>query len=121
MRIRKVKIGIKDTSAALDEFINTAKAMERGEKVTKKRGVYFTSIDALRKVLTPQRLGLLHVIREAKPSSLHEVARLANRNIKNVFDDIRYLAQVGFVELKEADNKVSARVNYDKIFLEIAV
>jgi predicted transcriptional regulator len=46
---------------------------------------------------------------------------LSHRNIKNVSDDVRYLAQVGLVDLRESEKKVSARVSYDKILLEIAV
>jgi predicted transcriptional regulator len=52
---------------------------------------------------------------------IHELARLAHRNIKNVSDDVRYLAQVGLVDLREGKKKVSARVSYDRILLEIAV
>lgn len=60
-------------------------------------------------------------IREGRPASLHELARLAQRNIKNVSEDVKYLAQVGLIELEDSANRVSARVNYDKILLEIAV
>ena len=49
------------------------------------------------------------------------LAKLAQRNIKNISDDVKYLAQVGLIELKDSANKTSARVNYDKIMLEIAV
>ncbi len=121
MRVKTVRIGIKDMQTALDDFVRTAEAIERGEKVKKRTGVYFTSMEAFRKVLTVQRMSLLHLIREAKPASLHELARLARRNIKNVSDDVRYLAQVGLVELKGSEKKISALVNYDKILLEIAV
>jgi hypothetical protein len=36
---------------------------------------------------------------------------LAHRNIKNVSEDVRYLAWVGLVDLREAEKKVSARVS----------
>jgi predicted transcriptional regulator len=121
MRVKRVRIGIRDLKSALDDFVRTAQAVERGEKVKKRTGVYFTSMEAFRKVLTVQRMNLLHLIREAKPASLHELARLARRNIKNVSDDVRYLAQVGLVELKGSEKKIIALVNYDKILLEIAV
>ncbi len=121
MRVKKVRIGIKSVETAMQDFVGTAEAIERGETVRKEAGVYFTSLDAFRKVLTPRRMGLLRLIREKKPSSLHDLARLSRRNIKNVFDDVKYLAQVGLIDIREADKKVSARVNYDKILLEIAV
>jgi len=122
MKAKMVKIGIRSVESAMGDFVKTAEAIKRGEeKVKKESGVYFTSLEAFRKALTPQRLGLLRLIRVSAPASLHELARLAHRNIKNVSDDVRYLAQVGLVDLREAERKVSARVSYDKILLEIAV
>lgn len=121
MRIKRVRIGIKDMTRAMDDFVRTAHAVEHGEKIKKTAGVYFTSLEAFRKVLTVRRMNLLHLIREAKPASLHELARLAQRNIKNVSDDVKYLAQVGLVEVKDSEKKILALVNYDKILLEIAV
>jgi predicted transcriptional regulator len=121
MKIKKVKIGIRSAESAMEDFVKTAEALKRGETVKNESGVYFTSLEAFRKALTPQRLGLLRLIRETAPASLHELARLAHRNIKNVSDDVRYLAQVGLVDLREGEKKVSARVSYDKILLEIAV
>jgi predicted transcriptional regulator len=121
MRVKRVRIGIRDMKSTLDDFVRTAQAVERGEKVRKTTGVYFTSMEAFRKVLTAQRMNLLRLIREEKPASLHELARLARRNIKNVSDDVKYLAQVGLVEVKNSGKKIIALVNYDKILLEIAV
>lgn len=121
MKAKKVKIGIRSVKSAMDDFVKTAEVVKRGEKVKKESGVCFTSLEAFRKALTPQRLGLLRLIRDTAPASLHELARLAHRNIKNVSEDVRYLAQVGLVDLREAEKKVSARVSYDKILLEIAV
>ena len=60
-------------------------------------------------------------VESAMDDFVKELARLAHRYIKNVSDDVRYLAQVGLVDLREADKKVSARVRCDKILLEIAV
>ena len=121
MKVKKVRFGIKSISIAMDDFVRTAEAVQKGERKRKDPGVYFTSLEAFRKALTPQRMNLLRLIRKGNPASLHELARLAQRNIKNVSDDVKYLAQVGLIELKDAANKTSARVNYDKIMLEIAV
>jgi len=121
MRVKRVRIGIKDMNSFMDDFVRTAQAIKRGEKVKKSRGIYFTSLEAFRKVLTVQRMSLLRLIREEKPASLHQLARLSRRNIKNVSDDVKYLSQVGLIELNESGKKISALVNYDKILLEIAV
>lgn len=121
MKVKKIKIGIKDLKAVLDDFVGTGKAIERGEKVKKETGVYFTSFEAFRKALTPKRLELLHIIKIKKPSSINELARLAKRDIKNVADDVKYLEQMGLIETKETARKTTPIITYDRIALEIAV
>ncbi len=121
MKVRKVKIGIKDLRTALDEFVNAGEAIERGEKVKKETGVYFTSLEAFRKAVTPKRLELLHIIKTKKPESINELARMAKRDIKNVVDDVKYLEQIGLIEKKKKARKTAPVVEYDKIELEIAV
>jgi len=121
MKVKRIKIGIKDLKTILDDFVKTGEAIQRGEKVKKERGVYFTSFEAFRKVLTPKRLELLHIIKTKKPSSINELARLAKRDIKNVAQDVKYLEQMGLIETKGTARKIKPFITYDKIALEIAV
>ena len=121
MRVRKIKIGIKDVETTLNEFVKTGEAIERGEKVKKETGIYFTNLEAFRKCLTPKRLELLHIIKTKRPSSINELARLAKRDLKNVADDVKYLEKIGLIEKKVTKRKIAPVINYDKIALEIAV
>lgn len=122
MRAKKVKIGIKSVDEMLDDFVATGESIEWGESVKEQpHGVYFTNLDAFRKALTQKRLELLHIIRIEKPESLHQLARLVHRDIKNVSVDVRYLAQIGLVELKEKGKNIYPTVDYEKIELDIAV
>jgi predicted transcriptional regulator len=123
MRIKKIKIGIKNLKSMLDDFVKTGEAIERGEKLKPVKGpeVYFTSFEALRKVLTPKRLELLHIIKMKKPSSINELARMAKRDLKNVSDDVKYLEQVGLIERKKTANRTAPIVTYDKLSFEMAV
>lgn len=121
MKVRKIKIGIKDLNTALMEFAQKAEAIERGEKVKKHEGVYFTSFEVFRKAFTPKRLELLHTIKAMQPSSIHELARMAKRDVKNVAEDVKYLEQIGLIEKKENKRKTAPVITYDRIALEIAV
>jgi predicted transcriptional regulator len=105
MKVKKIKIGIKNVKTALNDFVRTGEAIEQGKKVKKEAGVYFTSLEAFRKALTPKRLELLHIIKTRKPSSINELARFAKRDIKNVADDLKYLGQIGLIEREETDRK----------------
>src|SRR4030043_421631 len=102
MKVKRIKIGIKDVKTALDDFVKTGEAIEQGKRVKKEAGVYFTSLEAFRKALTPKRLELLHIIKAKKPASINELARMAHRDIKNISDDLKYLEQIGLIERDES-------------------
>ena len=124
MKIRKVRVGIKDFKTALNEFVEIGKAVEEGKPVKKEKGVYFTSIEAFRKAITPKRLALLKAIKTEKPSSVRQLSKIAERDVKNVSTDIKFLEQVGLVDIKrndEAEKEITPSVSYDKILFEIAV
>ena len=121
MKVKRVKIGIKSVKEVLEGFAKTAEAIERGEKVKKETGVYFTSLEAFRKALTPKRFELLHIIKTKKPHSINHLARLAKRDVTNVADDLKYLEQVGLVEKQEHDREIRPFIKYDRIDLQIAV
>jgi len=121
MKTKKIKIGFKDIGAALDDFVETGEALTRGEEVREEAGVYFTNIEAFRKAITPRRLKLLNVIKTSRPGSINELASMARRNIKNVSEDMRLLAQVGLLEIREVQNRLAPEVDYDEIDVRIAV
>jgi len=100
------------------------KKLKRGEKVKKESGIYFENLEAFRRALTQRRLEMLHVIKEKHPSSVYKLAKMLDRDIKNVNMDLEYLSEVGFVEIKRSKEKrerVIPEVNYDVIDLQVAV
>ena len=60
---RTLTIKIKPVEEALGGFRETFKALESGRRVKRREGVYFTSIEAARNLLTPNRLAVLRAIR----------------------------------------------------------
>lgn len=124
MRVKKIKIEIKSTIQTLEEAKETMGKIIKGEKTKKVEGLYFEDLESMRKVLTPKRLELLHKIKESNPSSLYELAKQLNRDLKNVIQDLAYLEKLGLVKLKktlEGRGKTVPLVGYDKILLEITV
>lgn len=121
MKVMNVKIGIKSLDQGLADFVDTANRIQKDLPVKKRDGVYFTSIEAFRKALTPKRLELLQLIRKEKPESIRSLARVSGRDIKNVTNDVQYLARLGLLELNETGKNIETVVNYEKILLEIAV
>ena len=121
MKTKTITIGIRDLRTALDGFVTAGQALARGETVREETGIYFTSLEAFRKAVTPRRMELLHLIKSVRPGSINELARLAGRNIKNVAGDVKYLAQIGLIETESVGRCSAPRVGYDQIDLRIAV
>ena len=126
MKVKNVTIGIKSIEEVLNKTKDVMERLERGEKVKKRKpGIYFESLNVMRKAITHERLKILKVIKEKHPASIYELAKLLNRNLKNVSDDVHYLAELGLIELEKGKSngreKTMPVVNYEKILLEIAV
>jgi len=74
------------------------------------------------KILTPERIRLLHTIREKKPASISELARILNRSQSNVSNDVKYLEGIGLVELKGIKDPVFHKqptVDYDAVHITV--
>ncbi|MEK6527796.1 MAG: ArsR family transcriptional regulator [Nitrospirota bacterium] len=124
MKNRNIKISIKSQEQLFKEVKEVFKKLERGEKVKKHEGISFGNLEAMKKVLTEERLRILKTIKKDHPQSIYALAKMLHRDIKNTFDDVQFLAKMGFIELKKAKEgreKTTPIVTYDKILLEIPV
>ncbi len=73
------------------------------------------------KILTRERLRLLQIIREKRPESISELARMLKRKESNVHNDLTFLEGIGLLELKEGKNHVKKVpvVDYDALHITV--
>lgn len=124
MKVKNIKLGMRTVDSAFKDWAETFEKVRKGKKVDRRRGVYFTGLEAIRKVLTEKRLELLHIIKEQEPDSVYELSKIVKRDIKNVNDDLLVLKDIGLVSVfkaRKGRERSIPRVNYDKIQLEIGV
>jgi predicted transcriptional regulator len=124
MKIKKIAIGIKGLKESLEDFATAWKKIEAGQEVKKQEGLYFESIDTIRAILTNKRLLILKTIKEKEPNSIYELAKILGRDLKNINQDLKLLADVGLVFLEKTDKdkkRVVPHVDFSKILLEIPV
>jgi len=123
---KTLTIQIKSAGDALAGFRKTFKDVAGGRRPKKREGVYFTSIEAARTLLTPNRLALLRAVRSRRPGSMYELAKILDRDLKNVQDDLRLLETYGLVRMADATRPTNRRVRvpralFDEIELRIAI
>ncbi|MEK7341830.1 MAG: hypothetical protein AABZ69_06395 [Candidatus Binatota bacterium] len=122
MKVKKLKIGIRSTDDVLREAAETMKSVAAGKKVKPKgHRLFFTSPEALRQFLTPKRLELIRLIRKRQPGSINELAAIARRDFKRVYEDIQSLAQAGLVDLANNKGRKKTPRVADELHLEIVV
>lgn len=124
MKVKDIKIAVKSKEELFDEVKDVWEKLGKGMKVKKHEGISFENLEAMRKLLTEERIRILKTIKKNHPQSIYELAKLLGRDTKNVSVDVYCLAELGLIELrktKEGREKVMPLVNYDKILLEIPV
>ena len=125
IKSKELKLYIEDMEEFKKKIKSELKEIDMGRsKRLKEDSISFQSLDQLRKFLTPKRLELLRIIRHKKPRSMYELAKLVGRTPENVNTDIKFLKELGFVEVtnvKEIRKKLVPEVSYDKMTLEIEV
>ncbi len=80
MKVKNVTIGIKSVKGILSEAGDVMERLERGERVSKKRpGIYFDTLETMRKAITEERVRIIKVVRERQPASIYELAKMLHR------------------------------------------
>ena len=123
MALKTIRVRIKSVDDALADAIGVMRAIQAKKRVKKRRAEYFESLEAVRAALTEKRLALLRLIRERKPESVAELARIAKRDFKAIYRDVEVLRELGLIKVADTRRGVSSRLssNATEIVLRIAV
>ncbi len=77
------------------------------------------STEALIRLLTPDNRSLLRMIRDAKPQSVAELARLTNRSEPNLLRTLGKLEAFGLIEMQTIDRRRVPTTSIGMLRLEI--
>jgi predicted transcriptional regulator len=106
---------------SLKELEMEMRAVARGEK-SAPRDAALPSVEsagALLRLLTPENRSLLRAIRDSKPQSVAELARITNRAEPNLLRTLGKLEAFGFLEMRTVARRKVPTAMVDKLHLEI--
>lgn len=87
--------------------------------------IYFNSLSDFRKVFTTERMRLLSVVRKSRPNSLYALAKLLNKDFKNVQTDAKLLESFGLLSLERFDvgarQSLKPRTQLKKLEMAMAI
>ena len=118
MRLKHIEILVmsdKQYSKHLNDIVKS------GKKSTNK--IVLSKYEDLIKILTKERIRMLRIIHSEKPKSISELAKLLNRDRRNVLADLNYLEGFGLVEIEETEKeKIYTKipiVNFDELLVRL--
>jgi len=83
------------------------------------RRLSFETTDQLAHVFTPRAINLLQAIAQEEPRSIREAARLVDRDIKQVSENLGRLEEYGVVEFLSEGRAKRPVVPYDEIDIRL--
>lgn len=123
MKAKNIKI--KTLDEGLCDFKKAFQKAQKGKKAKKTISkVYFSSLEAVRKILTKGRVQVLRAIKEHKPQSIYELAKILKKDLKNIRMDLNVLSEMELVEIENTQNPRKQKrpvLITDHIILELAI
>lgn len=106
---------------AFDELETRFAALDRGERPDPLLEVVLQNEEDLHRLLRPTTLNLLRTIAREQPASIRETARLVDRDVRQVHDDLRKLERFNLVAFEEEGRAKRPVVWYDDIDVELPI
>jgi predicted transcriptional regulator len=73
------------------------------------------------RVLTPERIRLLNAIKDEKPNSVRELARVVDRHVSVVSDDLNVLFEADIVEYETEGRSKRPLLAHENVFVQPVV
>lgn len=107
--MKRIEISVgRGVKAALKEFAEVARRVERGERLPPAiPQLRFSSINQLFSAITEKRLELIRYVAAHRGLNTRQLAQTLGRDYKNVYTDVHDLCNYGLLR-KDARGKLSA-------------
>lgn len=102
-----------------DDVSGRIEALDDGDAVESTPTLSFTSYDDLLGTLTPRVLDLIEAIRREEPASINEAARVVDRDVKNVHEELDRLARLGIILFEEEGQRKRPVVWFDELVINL--
>jgi predicted transcriptional regulator len=112
-------VTVKSAEEFHEDVTASIEGLTEGDTADSTPTLSFTSYDGLLETLTPRTLELIEAIRRDEPASINEAARVVNRDVKNVHEELSRLAQLGIVYFEEDGQRKRPVVWFDELVINL--
>ena len=112
-------VTVNSSSEFHDDITDSLEALAQDDAVDSPPTISFTSYDELLETLTPHVLDLIESIRREEPASINEAARVVDRDVKNVHEELTRLAQLGVIFFETDGQSKRPVVWFDELTINL--
>ena len=112
-------VTVKSSSEFHDNVTDGIEAIRQGNAADSTPTLSFTSYDDLMETLTPRVLDLIEAIRREEPASINETARVVDRDVKNVHEELSRLARLGIIFFEKDGQSKRPIVWFDELVITL--
>ncbi len=112
-------VTVKSSEEFHEEVTEGIQNLKHGDSTDSPPTLSFTTYDDLMKTLTPRVLDLIETIRQEEPSSINETARMVDRDVKNVHEELSRLAQLVIIFFEEEGQSKRPVVWFDELVINL--
>lgn len=106
---------------AFDELEERFETLDAGEKPAPLHEVVLQRESDLTHLLAPRNVELLRTIARESPASIRETARMVERDVRQVHDDLTDLARLNLLVFEQDGRAKRPAVWYDDIDIELPI
>lgn len=121
MTTNTLHITVDPTAEFFEAALEDVRQLEAKEDLDHKYVLSRPDEQALERVLSAKNLELVRTIATEEPESVHELARLVDRDIKNVSTALTRLAELDLVDVEADGRAKKPTVWYDHVEIDIQV
>lgn len=114
-------VRVETTEEFLERGADAIARLSEGEEPRTGPTLSLSSYEDLQRVLSPRNIELLESIREREPGSIRELARLVERDVSRVHDNVTELDRLGIIDLVEDGQARRPVMEYDRIEIDIPI
>jgi predicted transcriptional regulator len=112
-------VTVKSSDEFHDDITDHIESLKHGDSVDTTPTLSFTSYDDLIETLTPRVLELVEAVRRGSPSNINETARVVDRDVKNVHEELSRLSQLGIIFFEADGQSKRPVVWFDELVINL--
>ena len=118
---RTLTVRVGTPEAAFDALGERFAALDAGDRPEPLFEVVLQREKDLQRLLNPRNIRLVRTIACQKPSSIRETARLVERDVDQVHDNLHELKQMNLIDFEQEGRAKRPTVWYDAIEIELPI